>query len=120
MATEVISKEEFMALHYPRWIYKDGKEPRIVKDVWEHAVYFNQGWSGPPKFYSEIGELETLIQETKDRLDAMERELAVMKGADREKKEDEDSPEDAVPTAPKEDPPKEDSSKAGKAGKNGK
>lgn len=101
---DILTKEQYMALHYPRWIYKKGEDPMIVKDVYTHAKYFKEGWSGPPKFYSEIGELEQLIKDTEDRLVQMKEELAVMKGEGREVPEgeevaEEEEPKDEVPPA---------------------
>ena len=80
MARAATTREEYDKLNYPRWLYKDGEDPKIVKTPMEHAVYYRDGWSGPPLFWEddienlrkEIQQKELELLEMKDRLALME------------------------------------------------
>lgn len=58
-------KTAFYQLHYPRYIYKDGEDPKVVMNPFEHSDYFEKGWSGPPLFFK--GDVEG-IDEKVERL----------------------------------------------------
>lgn len=76
-------KEEFYALHYPRWIYKDGEEPIQVSNPYEHADKCEEGWGGPPIFYpDDVKDLKEQVEETRVKLKQLEIRLAQVEGRD--------------------------------------
>jgi len=84
-----MTKEEHDRLNYPRWIYKEGEDPKIVQNVFEHADMCEKGWSGPPLFYTEVGDLEVQIEKAEKELAQMKKQLATLKASERAEKEKE-------------------------------
>jgi len=71
---------------YPKMIQKKGEDPIVVNNPYEHAAFYEQGWSGPPEFGAAIPELEEDILKMEMELEEMKKRLAFMKSSEEEEK----------------------------------
>ena len=84
------TREEWYKLHYPRWIYHETEDPKIVQNVYEHAGEFENGWSGPLLFYpGEVDDLRENIKKKEIELEQMKNKLSTFEAESRKKKQEE-------------------------------